>query len=157
MKRTAGCCLFRDEWLDTAAEEKFGRLRWLAPDDAITPSAVEARPPEEAPDQAPAADDERRHPEGADAVGCRVGCGGSTTRSSTRGPSASGTPKRVRGCFLFCSTSCFSELTLLMHSQLAIYVCICIWKPLRRHEQFPGFEMAHTAHLCGFHTRCLCA
>jgi hypothetical protein len=63
----------QDEWLDTAAEEKFGRLRWLAPDDAITPSAVEARPPGE-PDQARVdAEAAQPHAEGAAAVGQRIG------------------------------------------------------------------------------------
>ena len=65
----------QDEWLDTEAEEKFGRLRWLAPDDAVTPSALEAAPP--APGE-PDQDSERRGaaeppPDGAEAVGRRVG------------------------------------------------------------------------------------
>ncbi len=58
----------QDEWLDTETEEKFGRLRWLASDDSVTPSARDAAPPdlEEVGPSGPV-------PSGNKAIGCRIG------------------------------------------------------------------------------------
>ena len=58
----------QDEWLETETEERFGRLRWLAADDAVAPSASEAAGAAEA-DAGPRVPP----PEGNAAIGCRVG------------------------------------------------------------------------------------
>ena len=63
--------LTQDEWLDAAREERHGRLRWLASDDGVTPSANDARPPadpEEEPQQP-----RKLPPHGAAAVGSTIG------------------------------------------------------------------------------------
>lgn len=61
-------CQLQEEWLETETEERFGRLRWLAADDAVAPSASEAAGAAEA-DAGPRVPP----PEGIAALGCRVG------------------------------------------------------------------------------------
>ena len=62
---------FQDEWLDAAREERHGRLRWLASDDGVTPSAAEARPPTDPEEEAP--NPGKPSPQGYAAVGCTIG------------------------------------------------------------------------------------
>lgn len=68
--------------MDAAKEEKHGRLRWLASDDGVTPSAADARPPPDPeeeleqqqgqePRQLPRP--KKPPPQGHVAVGCTIG------------------------------------------------------------------------------------
>ena len=71
MRPQAASFLSQDEWIDAAREERHGRLRWLASDDGVTPSANDARPPadpEEEPQQP-----RKPPPHGAAAVGSTIG------------------------------------------------------------------------------------
>ena len=61
----------QDEWLDAAKEERHGRLRWLASDDGVTPSAAEARPPADPEEELPGP--RKAPPKGHAAVGCTIG------------------------------------------------------------------------------------
>lgn len=62
----------QDEWLDAAEEAKRGRLRWLASDDGVTPSAADARPPAD-PEEEELPGPRKPPPHGHAAVGCTIG------------------------------------------------------------------------------------
>ena len=61
----------QDEWVDAAEEVKRGRLRWLASDDGVTPSAADARPPADPEEEPPGP--KKPPPQGHAAVGCTIG------------------------------------------------------------------------------------
>ena len=62
----------QDEWLDATEEARRGRLRWLASDDGVTPSAADARPPTD-PEEEQLPGPRKPPPQGHAAVGCTIG------------------------------------------------------------------------------------
>ncbi len=61
----------QDEWIDAAEEAKHGRLRWLASDDGVTPSASDSRPPADPEEELPGP--RKPPPQGHAAIGCTIG------------------------------------------------------------------------------------